>query len=227
MLWSSDVNVVIASYSNHHINAIVQGAGGMKWRCTRVYGHPENSQKQHTWTLLRRLAGLFTLPWLYFGDFNEILDLKEKLRSRERNLNMITEFREAVNDCKLMDLKCRGYLFTWSNRSFGPHYVEERLDRFLESEGWRSSSFDLMVSNLISWGSDHSPIMLEMQNQKRFLCFKRKRKPRVHYEDMWSHYEECRLIVEEEWRQWGSRYEGDPVQSFQKAANCSMGRLLA
>ena len=79
MLWSSDVNVAIASYSNHHIDAIVQGAEGMKWRCTGVYGHPENSQKQHTWTLLRRLAGLFTLPWLCFGDFNEILDLKEKL----------------------------------------------------------------------------------------------------------------------------------------------------
>ena len=26
LLWSSDVNVAIASYSNHHIDAIVQGA---------------------------------------------------------------------------------------------------------------------------------------------------------------------------------------------------------
>ncbi|KAH9698518.1 reverse transcriptase domain-containing protein [Citrus sinensis] len=59
------------------------------------------------------------------------------------------------------------------------------------------------------------------------MCFKRKRKPRVHYEDMWSHYEECRQIVEEELRQRGSRYDRDPVQSFQKAANCSIGRLLA
>ena len=160
--------------------------------------HPENSQKRHTRTLLRRLAGLFNLPWLCFRDFNEILDLKKKLGGRERNLNMIIEFREAVNDCKLMDLGCRGYPFTWSNRRFGPHYVKEMLDRFLGSEGWRSSYFDLMVLNLISWGSDHSPIMLEMQDQKRFLCLKRKRKPKVHYKDMWSYYEECRYIVEEE-----------------------------
>ena len=79
MLWSSDVDVDIVSHSNHHIDALVQGAKRMKWRCTGVYGHHESSQKRHTWTLLRRLAGLFTFPWLYFGDFNEILDFKEKL----------------------------------------------------------------------------------------------------------------------------------------------------
>ena len=140
---------------------------------------------------------------------------------------MITEFREAVNDCRLMDLGCRRYPFTWSNKRFRPHYVEERLDRFLGSEDWRSSCFDLMVSNLISWGSDHCPITLEMQDQKKFLCFKRKRKPRVHYENIWSHYEECRHIVEEEWRQWGNWYDGDHVQSFHNASNYLMARLLA
>lgn len=44
---------------------------------------------------------------------------------------------------------------------------------------------------------------------------------------MWSHYKECRRIVEEEWRQWGSWYDGDLVKSFQKATNNSMARLLA
>lgn len=59
------------------------------------------------------------------------------------------------------------------------------------------------------------------------MCFRRKQKLRVHYEDTWSHYEECRRIVEEERRQWGSWYDGDPVKSFQKATNNSMARLLA
>ena len=45
MLWSSYVNVAIASYSNQHIDTIVQRIEGMKWRCTGVYGHPENSKK--------------------------------------------------------------------------------------------------------------------------------------------------------------------------------------
>ena len=44
-----------------------------------IYGHPEANQKKHTWTLLRRLADLVVSPWLCFGDFNEVLNLNEKM----------------------------------------------------------------------------------------------------------------------------------------------------
>lgn len=107
MLQSSDMEVNIVSYNNHHIDIIVHETKMMKCRCTWVYGHPEGSQKRHTWTLPRRLTGLFSFPWLYFEDFNEILDLREKLGGRESNLSMMIEFREAVNDCNLVDLGCK------------------------------------------------------------------------------------------------------------------------
>ena len=66
---------------------------------------PGINAKRHTWTLLRRLAGLFNYPWLCFGDFNEILNLNEKLGGNDRCLNMVAEFREAVTDCSLVDLE--------------------------------------------------------------------------------------------------------------------------
>lgn len=90
--------------------------------CTRIYGHLEMGQKKHTWTLLRRLAGLFDAPLICFGDFNEILYLSEKLGGNNINLNMISEFREALHDCKLIDLGCKGYPFMWSNNRFGPDF---------------------------------------------------------------------------------------------------------
>lgn len=92
----------------------------MKWRCTGVYGHPEGSKKRHTWTFPRRLTSLFSFPCLCFRDFNDIIDLREKLGGRERNQSMMIEFRVSVNDCNLVDLGCRGYPFTWSNKRFGP-----------------------------------------------------------------------------------------------------------
>ena len=78
MMWNYDINVNILSYSRHYIDAEVQCGNGKKWRYTGVYGHPEAQQKKHTWTLLRRLSGLSSKPWLCFGDFNEILSLDEK-----------------------------------------------------------------------------------------------------------------------------------------------------
>ena len=88
-------------------------------------------QQQHTWTLLRRLSSLFNLSWLYFGDFNEILYPNEKCGGQDQNLNMVIRFREAIQDCNLVDLGCKGYYFTWSNHRFGPYLIEERLDNFL------------------------------------------------------------------------------------------------
>ena len=101
LMWSNNMDENIVSYSNHHIDAVVNSAKGLKWRCTGIYGHPEGPQKKHTWMLLRRLAGLFSFPWLWFGDFNEILNLNKKLGGRERNMSMVADFKEVVNDCNL------------------------------------------------------------------------------------------------------------------------------
>ena len=81
-------------------------------------------QKQHSWTLLQRVSGLFNLSWLCFGDFNEILNLNGKCGGKDRNLNIVTSFREVVQDrhlnmvtsfrevvqaCNLVDLGYTGY----------------------------------------------------------------------------------------------------------------------
>ncbi|KAK9232713.1 hypothetical protein WN943_022961 [Citrus x changshan-huyou] len=78
LLWNSEVVVEVKSFSKHHIDAVVNFENGSFWRCTGVYGHPEAEQKHNTWTLLHRLASLSSLPWLCFGDFNEILLLNRK-----------------------------------------------------------------------------------------------------------------------------------------------------
>lgn len=130
LLWNSEVVVDIKSYSRQYIDAIVHVDNGRYWRCTGIYGNPESDKKQRTWTLLQRLAGLSSLPWLYFGEFNEILQLTEKTGKQDMSVYAVNEFREAVKFCSLIDLRCKGSPFTWSNRRFGPHLVEERLDRF-------------------------------------------------------------------------------------------------
>lgn len=41
------------------------------------------------------------------------------------------EFRDAIRECELIDLGWKGLAFTWSNMTYGPCLVKERLDRFL------------------------------------------------------------------------------------------------
>ena len=80
----------------------MQNQSGKIWRCTRVYGHAEARQNHHTWTLLKRLAELYSYSWCCFGDFNEILDFHEKSRGHERSVNMVADFRETIKACDSM-----------------------------------------------------------------------------------------------------------------------------
>lgn len=150
LFWNSNVNVNIKSYSSHYIDAVVQNKSDMLWRCTGVYGHLKAKKKHHTWTLLKRLADLSFYPWCYFVDFNEILHCHEKSGGNDRNLSMMTEFRKSIQACNLIDIGYKGSQFTWSNKRFRPHLIEERLDRFLCSKDWRNNFQEFLARNLVN-----------------------------------------------------------------------------
>lgn len=163
---------------------MVQNENGRVWRCIGIYGNPESTQKHHTWTLLKRLAALSSHPWCCFGDFNEILYLHEKKVGNDRNRNVIADFREAVQACNLVDIGYHGYPYTWSNRRFGPHHIEERLDRFLCSKDWCDSFQASTAINLVNWISDHCPVVFYCNERGRNRSWRKQHPTREHYEDM-------------------------------------------
>ena len=65
------------------------------------------------------------------GDFNELLAISEKVGGSDRFFIGMFQFREAVDDCDLVDLGFSGSCFTWNNRRDGVDSIQERLDRFL------------------------------------------------------------------------------------------------
>ena len=101
LLWSSSIDIHIQSFSNHHIDADVLQEGGLRWRVTGFYGHPERAMRVHSWSLLRHLYRLRSVPWLVMGDFNEITSLDEKWGREDRSLSQMAAFREAMSDCNL------------------------------------------------------------------------------------------------------------------------------
>ena len=85
LLWNSYVDVVIQNYSHRHINAIVTNGGtGIKWKFTGFYGHPDTAKRKEAWNLLPHLSHFQPIPWIYIGNFNEIMDLTEKKKEKKR-----------------------------------------------------------------------------------------------------------------------------------------------
>ena len=93
MLWRREVNLESRSYSMHHIDVVITGEGArFQWRLTSLYGHPETHRHKDSWNFLDALNRQFKLPWLCFGDFNEILSSKEKMGGVPRSQNQMESF---------------------------------------------------------------------------------------------------------------------------------------
>lgn len=149
----------------------------------------------------------------------------EKNGVNDRDANWINDFREAIRDCKLRDLGRIGYLFTWSNRKFGPQFIKEKLDRFLCSEDWTQTFQDRAAKNLILWCSDYNPMMMEVVSKNKGAGYSKKTLSRCHCEDMWSSYNDCKEIVKHEWVEKKEWLGNNPVQTLKKTHKATLAEL--
>ena len=115
LFWCAELNVSIKSYSCSHIDAVINEGMSDAWRITGVYDAPETHNRSKTWDLIRRLDGLFQLPWCCLGDFNEVAKLEEMHGRHRRPDRQMQAFRNVLDDCGLVDLGFNGFPFTWCN----------------------------------------------------------------------------------------------------------------
>ncbi|GKV35665.1 hypothetical protein SLEP1_g43906 [Rubroshorea leprosula] len=127
--------------------------------------------------------------WCLMGDFNITRNQQEKSGDRGVS-NGMRVFNEFIRDMELVDLPLIGRKFTW----YKPNgEAMSRLDRFLMTEDWMSKWVNSKQWGLKRSISDHCPILLKSQHinwgPKPFKFF-----------DEWLLHQECKTIVEEEWK---------------------------
>ena len=129
MLWESDLNVELKSYTRYHIDAVVTDPTfGFKWRITGFYGNPNTNWRRESWELLQFLNAQFQMPWVCMGDFNEILSCSKKWGGLERPQQQNEGFRRVVNVCGFLDLGYEGPDFNWCNQRSAGERIRLRLD---------------------------------------------------------------------------------------------------
>lgn len=89
------------------------------WYLTGVYGHPEASQHEEVWFLIKSLKCREEQPWLVLGNFNKIIQQLKKWGRRDRLERQMGGFREVLEDCDFCDLGFPNYPFTWCNNKDG------------------------------------------------------------------------------------------------------------
>jgi hypothetical protein len=158
LLWKKDLNVTSSSVHSNYLDIRIDENTGNAWRITGFYGEPSGERKHLSWDYLRDLHGMYDLPWLVIGDFNEILSNSEKEGGNLRPQRCMQQFRDALTHCNLTDLGFLGDVFTWRRGR-----IRERLDRAVANQGWRDLFPLAAVINEDFWKSDHRPLSVDSE----------------------------------------------------------------
>lgn len=93
MMWKEGTKICLKSFSNSHINVVVNGdSAPSPWRATGFYGQPDVGKRCISWQLLEALKEQCTMLWVVFGDFNEISHSDEKCGGPDRDAKQMAEF---------------------------------------------------------------------------------------------------------------------------------------
>jgi exonuclease III len=84
IFWNNEVLLKITQYSQYHIDMEICDNSKGPWRLTFIYGEVNRAEREKTWNLLKFIKSHSYLPWIYMGDFNEILQLEEQFGPNPR-----------------------------------------------------------------------------------------------------------------------------------------------
>ena len=196
MLWKEGADARFKSCSNTHIDVVVcEGNGAKPWWATRSYGHPDARMRPISWNLLESLHRQCQMPWVVFGDFNEILSFDEKLGWLDRDARQLEGFRECLSNCRLFDLGFVGQRFTWCNGRIREQRTLVRLDRMVANKEWLNLFPEVKVVHRSMVAYDHCLLSLSLRMRE----LRKVARKRFMFEEMWTREEGCREVVERAW----------------------------
>ncbi|XP_062089159.1 uncharacterized protein LOC133795722 [Humulus lupulus] len=146
MLWKVGEEASLLSYGQNYVDMEVSLSGHPKFRLTGFYGEPNRSLRVESWSKIRQLARVSSLPWCLLGDLNNVLSNNDKRGGRPYPSWLINGFQETISDCSLIDMDLVGH------RLLGREGVEQII-------GWRDPLCRQIVQDW--WGVPFSDTLAQ------------------------------------------------------------------
>ncbi|XP_026428291.1 uncharacterized protein LOC113324182 [Papaver somniferum] len=124
---------------------------------TFVYGDNDGIVRRSLWNDLVSFSCYNKKPWMILGDFNAILEYKDRLSKTEITASQYSDFFNCTQDAQIFDLAYTGCFYTWINLREGEASVMGKIDRVLVNLEWIHQFQDSMADFLNPGVSDHSP----------------------------------------------------------------------
>ena len=77
--WNNEVKVKVLEASKNGIDTLVtMGNNGGMSRVSWIYGSTDFEERRSKWEYVKKSVVIFSIPWMYIGDFNEVKENAEK-----------------------------------------------------------------------------------------------------------------------------------------------------
>ena len=184
----------VLGYSVNHIDVVIKLHNMIEWHLTGLYGEPNRNLWYNTWSLLRNLNEILTLPWCVIGDFNNILNNGEKRGGKPYPNFLLEGFNKAVLDCDLTDLDLTGHQFTWGKSRGSRSWKKIKLDKVMVNSKWWDVFQSAQLFNLKITVSDHSPIFMGPEEVQSYNYVRH-----FYFENSWLTDSTCVDLARENW----------------------------
>uniref|UniRef100_A0A2N9H633 CCHC-type domain-containing protein n=1 Tax=Fagus sylvatica TaxID=28930 RepID=A0A2N9H633_FAGSY len=145
-LWKSDaleLDHLCSTEQEIHVSVKVKDSNS-SWLLSAIYASPRQAERRILWRNLSIIAANHDLPWVMIGDFNDIMSSEEKWGGNVPSHTRISEYRDCMNKCNMIDLGFSGPKYTWSNLHDISSLIMQRLDR-----AWANPSWSVLFPNAL------------------------------------------------------------------------------
>ncbi|XP_074266935.1 uncharacterized protein LOC141590228 [Silene latifolia] len=158
-----------------------------------VYASNSARIRDDLWANLQQLSTQVQ-QWLILGDFNVVRDISERVSNTTPNLGDIMDFNSCLLHCGVDDLHSTGCEMTWTNKQDIDSIVWSKLDRALANSSWLNTFPGTCVSFLPSGISDHSPVLVNVFEDKHIGS-------RFSFLNSWVKHPAYHSLVSEAWNE--------------------------
>ncbi|XP_021742002.1 uncharacterized protein LOC110708223 [Chenopodium quinoa] len=148
-----------------------------KFWLTMVYGLNTALERESLWAQIAQIAPPANTPWILCGDFNNILNLEDRIGS-QCSLAEVEQFSNCLRVYSLFDFKVGGMFYTWTNKQEGDDRVCTKTDKA-----------EFLPGGL----TEHSPCCMNLDSAVGNV-----RKP-FRFFNMWTKAQNFLAIVKDAW----------------------------
>ncbi|CAA7042046.1 unnamed protein product [Microthlaspi erraticum] len=156
VMWKNNLDVCILARDKRIIDMKIK-MGSQVFFLSCVYGDPVKARRREVWDQLCSIGLARDEAWLLVGDFNEMLNISEKVGGPQRTESSFWDFRTMVTNCKIREFRCSGNTLLWAGWR-DRIWVQCRLDRSFGNDEWFQLFPRSQLAYLDMYASDHRPL---------------------------------------------------------------------